>query len=152
MRKKERANGLMNIDKYQIFNEKVKETKRSILDLLIKIKRERQSIVGYGAHAEAHTLLNYCGIKSDFLDYTVDRNPLKQGKYIAGVHLPILNPEHIRKTKPNKIIVLPWNIKDEIMKQMSHVSEWGGQFIVFIPNITLYSSEGIQSHGHPGNT
>jgi SAM-dependent methyltransferase len=144
MRKKEKERGLMEINKYLSFNERVKESKRSILELLINLKREKQSVVGYGAHAEAHTLLNYCGVKTDFLDYTVDRNPLKQGKYIAGVHIPILNPDIIKETKPNKVIVLPWNIKTEIMKQMSHIGDWGGEFIVLIPHVTPYSSDGVE--------
>jgi len=149
MRQKEKKYGLSEIDKYLSFAEGVIETKISILDTFIKLKRRNESIVGYGAHAEAHTLLNYCGIQKDFLDYTVDRNPAKQGKFIAGVHIPILHPDRIQETKPNKIIVLPWNIKTEIMSQMSHISSWGGQFIVLIPRVTLYSADGIQINETP---
>jgi 2-polyprenyl-3-methyl-5-hydroxy-6-metoxy-1,4-benzoquinol methylase len=144
MRQKEKKYGLLEIDKYLSFAKGVTESKRSILDTLIKLKRRNESIVGYGAHAEAHTLLNYCGVQQDFLDYTVDRNPGKQGKYIAGVHIPILHPDRIQETKPNKVIVLPWNIKNEIMSQMSHIGNWGGQFIVLIPRVTLYSADGIE--------
>jgi SAM-dependent methyltransferase len=144
MREREKAEGLTEINKYLTFAEKVKETKRSILDLLITIKRKKESIVGYGAHAEAHTLLNYCSIRSDFLDYTVDRNPYKQGKFIAGVRLPIFSPDKIQETKPHFVLVLPWNIKHEIMNQMSQIGNWGGKFIVFIPEVKLYNSEGTE--------
>ncbi len=125
-----------------MFSEKVKETKRSILDLLIELKRNRKSIVGYGAHAEAHTLLNYCCIRSDFLEYTVDRNPHKQGKFIAGVRIPICHPDRIEETKPDYVVVLPWNIKNEIMNQISYIGRWGGKFILLIPETKMYNAEG----------
>jgi len=144
LRRKEILNGLTNIKTYILFNEKVKETKRKILSTLIKINQKNKLIVGYGAHAEAHTLLNYCGITPDFLEYTVDRNPYKQGKFIAGVHIPILKPENILKTKPEYVVILPWNIKEEIMKQMKHVSLWKGRFIVLIPEVKLYSADGFE--------
>jgi len=144
LKERENVAGLTKIDKYLMFSEKVKETKRSILDLLIKLKRNRKSIVGYGAHAEAHTLLNYCCIRSDFLEYTVDRNLDKQGKFLAGVLLPIFHPAKIEETKPDYVVILPWNIKSEIMNQLSHIREWSGRFILLIPETKMYNAEGVE--------
>jgi len=142
IRRKEEAAGLATLEKYTSFAEKVRATKRNILDFLIKTKREKKSIVGYGAHAEAHTLLNYCGVGTDFLDYTVDRNPLKQGRFIAGVRVPIFHPDKIIETKPDYVLILPWSIKREIMSQMSAVGEWGGRFVVPIPRVAVFESNG----------
>ena len=144
LRDKEQVDGLTEIENYLFFAERVKEAKRSILDFLIRIKRNKKSIVGYGAHAEAQTLLNYCGIGVDFIDYTVDRNPVKQGKFIAGIHIPIFHPDKIIETKPDFIMILPWNIKKEIMSQMSQIGDWGGQFVVPIPKVALYNADGTE--------
>ena len=144
LRAKEKADGLAEIEKYLFFAEKVKQTKRNILSCLIALKNQNKLIVGYGAHAEAHTLLNYCGISSDFMDYTVDRNPYKQGKFLAGTRLHILNPDKIKETKPDYVMVLPWSIKGEIMNQMSYIGEWGAKFIVPLPEVTVYNSNGTQ--------
>jgi 2-polyprenyl-3-methyl-5-hydroxy-6-metoxy-1,4-benzoquinol methylase len=151
MRESEEANGFTRIEKYLSFAKKVKKTKRNILHFLINVKCRNESIVGYGAHAEAHTLLNYCGIDSDFLDYTVDRNPAKQGKFLAGIHLPIFHPDKICETEPDYIMILPWNIKEEIMNQMSCVGKWGGRFIVPIPRVTIYSADGTEISGETQN-
>ena len=120
------------------FAEKVKETKRKLLDFLISAKREGKSIAGYGAPGKGNTLLNYCGIRTDFLDYTVDRNPYKQGKFLPGTHIPIHDPEKIRETKPDYLLILPWNFKEEIMEQTSYIREWGGEFVVPIPEVKVY--------------
>ena len=144
MRESEESNGFTRIEKYLSFAKKVKETKRDILYFLINAKRRKKSIVGYGAHAEAHTLLNYCGIGSDFLDYTVDRNPAKQGKFLAGIHLPIFHPDKICETEPDYVMILPWSIKEEIMNQMSCIGKWGGRFMVPIPRVTLYNADGTK--------
>ena len=144
LKKKEQTAGLIKTEKYLMFSEKVKEIKRSILDLLIKLKYNRKSIVGYGAHAEAHTILNYCCIRSDFLDYTVDINPKKQGKFIAGVRIPIFHPSKIEETKPDYVVVLPWNIKNEIMNQISYIGRWGGKFILLIPETKMFNAEGVE--------
>jgi len=144
LRDREREDGLTEIENYLVFAERVKEAKRDILDILIKVKRNRKSIVGYGAHAEAQTLLNYCGIGVDFLDYTVDRNPVKQGKFIAGIHIPIFHPDKIKETKPDYVMILPWSIKKEIMNGMSHIGDWGGRFIVPIPKVALYNANGTE--------
>jgi SAM-dependent methyltransferase len=138
MRKTERDAGLDRIDTYRNFGEQVKETKRKLLEFLIDAKRAGKSIVGYGAPGKGNTLLNYCGIRTDFIDYTVDRNPYKQGKLLPGTHIPILHPDRIRETRPDYVLILPWNFKDEIMAQMANIREWGGQFVVPIPEVRVY--------------
>jgi ABC-type Fe3+-hydroxamate transport system substrate-binding protein len=116
-----------------LFAERVKETKRKLLEFLIEAKRKGKVIVGYGAPGKGNTLLNYCGIRSDFIEYTVDRNPYKQGKFLPGTHIPIYAPEKISETKPDYVFILPWNFRDEIMQQMGFIREWGGKFVVPIP-------------------
>jgi hypothetical protein len=134
---KERAYGLDGDAVYSAWNESVKETKRELLQLLISLKRNGKSIVGYGAPAKAVTLLNFCGIATDFLDFTVDRAPSKQGRYLPGVRLPILSPEAIFEARPDYVLILPWNIKDEIEAQMDGIRSWGGRFIVPVPKATI---------------
>jgi 2-polyprenyl-3-methyl-5-hydroxy-6-metoxy-1,4-benzoquinol methylase len=129
--------GLRRVETYGRFAEQVKETKRNLLEFLIAAKRAGKSIVGYGAPAKGNTLLNYCGIGNDFLDYTVDRNPRKQGRYLPGSHLPICNPDRVRETRPDYLLILPWNLKDEIMQQMALIREWGGRFVVPIPRVEV---------------
>jgi SAM-dependent methyltransferase len=133
LRARELALGFNRLQTYQNFAEQVKSTKRKILSLLIDLKNRGKSIVGYGAPGKGNTLLNYCGIRTDMLSYTVDRNPYKQGKYTPGTHIPIFSPDRLRDTRPDYVFILPWNLKDEISAQMSFVREWGGQFIVPIP-------------------
>ena len=138
LRTQEEAAGLTQMRTYDAFSEKVKETKRKLLEFLIKVKREGKTVCGYGAPGKGNTLLNYCGIRTDFLDYTVDRNPYKQGKFTPGTHIPILSPDRIRETRPDYLFILPWNFKDEIIGQMSYIRDWGGRFIVPIPEIGVY--------------
>ena len=138
LRAREEAAGYTRIETYQSFAEQVKETKRALLDFLIKAKRAGKQIAGYGAPGKGNTLLNYCGIRTDFVDYTVDRSPHKQGKFLPGTHIPIHSPDRIRETKPDYLLILPWNLKDEIMKQNEYIREWGGQFVVPIPTVTVY--------------
>jgi hypothetical protein len=133
LRAKEHAAGLLRLDYYAAFEERVRDTKRQLLEFLIHAKRQGRTIVGYGAPGKGNTLLNYCGIRTDFLPYTVDRNPYKQGKFLPGSHIPICAPEKIRETRPDFVLILPWNLKDEIMAQMACIRAWGGQFIVPIP-------------------
>ena len=114
------------------------ETKRSLLEFLIRARREGASIVGYGAPAKGNTLLNYCGVGRDFIDYTVDRSPEKQGRFLPGTRIPIHPPERIRQTRPDYVFILPWNLKDEIMQQMSDIREWGGRFFVAIPEVRTF--------------
>ena len=125
------------MDCYFAFGERVKGIKRGILDFFTKTKKEGKSIVGYGAPAKGNTLLNYCGIKTDLLDYTVDLNPYKQNKYLPGSHIPIYAPDRIKETKPDFVFILPWNLKDEIIDQISYVRKWGGKFVVPIPKIQV---------------
>jgi hypothetical protein len=118
---------------YSTFGERVKETKRKMLQILIDLKRQGKRISGYGAPGKGNTLLNYCGIRGDFLDYTVDRSPYKHGRYTPGTHIEIFSPEKIRRDRPDYLFILPWNLKDEIIRQLSFIKEWGGKFIVPIP-------------------
>lgn len=136
---REKAACLDRLETYALFEEKVKETKRKLLGFLIEAKRKGKTIVGYGAPGKGNTLLNYCGIRGDFLDYTVDRNRYKQGKFLPGTHIPILVPEKLKETKPDYVLILPWNLKTEIMAQVGYIREWGGQFLVPIPEVHVYS-------------
>lgn len=131
------AAGLTQLETYDGFPEKVRETKRRLLEFLIRAKREGKTIVGYGAPAKGNTLLNYCGIRTDFIDYTVDRNPHKQGKFLPGTHIPIHHPDRVRETRPDYLLILPWNLKDEIIEQMEYVREWGCKFVTPIPSIEV---------------
>jgi SAM-dependent methyltransferase len=129
--------GLRCVGGYSSFSEAVKKTKRDLLNFLITAKEDGKRICGYGAPGKGNTLLNYCGIGTDFLDFTVDRNPYKHGRYTPGMHIPIRPVEQIRLARPDYILILPWNLKDEIIKQMNYVREWGCKFIVPIPTVTI---------------
>jgi len=137
MRTQEADFGLGQLETYTGFAHKVCETKQALLEFLIKAKRDKKSVVGYGAAAKGNTLLNYCGIRSDFLDYVVDNSLYKQGLYLPGTRLPIYSPEKIRETKPDYILILPWNLKKEIMDQMAYVREWGAKFVIPIPSVQV---------------
>jgi hypothetical protein len=137
LRQREEAAGYRQIETYTRFEEQVRETKRKLLELLIAAKREGKRIVGYGAPGKGNTLLNYCGIRTDFIEFTVDRNPYKQGKFLPGTHIPIQHPSRIEEVRPDYIFILPWNFKDEILAQLAHAREWGAKFIVPIPQATL---------------
>lgn len=138
LKAREVAGGLTRMDYYFSFGERVKETKRKLLEFLITAKRDGKSISGYGAPGKGNTLLNYCGIRTDFLDYTVDRNPYKHGRFTPGTHIPIHPVDEIKETRPDYLLILPWNLKDEIMQQMSFIRTWGGGFIVPIPEVRVY--------------
>jgi SAM-dependent methyltransferase len=129
--------GLSQVERYDTFAEQVRETKRKLLEFLITAKRAGKQVVGYGAPGKGNTLLNYCGIGTDFLDYTVDRSPHKQGRYTPGAHIPILHPDRIRETRPDYVLILPWNLKEEISRQMAFIREWGGRFVVPIPEVRV---------------
>jgi SAM-dependent methyltransferase len=139
LKEHERVAGFTLIARYTNFEEQVRETKRKLLEFLIKVKRADKTVVGYGAPGKGNTLLNYCGIRTDFLDYTVDRNPYKHGKFLPGTHIPIYPPSKIQETRPDYVLILPWNFQDEIIEQMSFIRDWGGQFAVPIPELTVYS-------------
>ncbi len=137
LREAELAAGLSQMDTYEAFAEKVINTKMRLLEFLIDAKRNGKQIAGYGAPAKGNTLLNYCGIGSEFIDFTVDLSPHKQGKYLPGTHIPVYAPEEIIQHKPDYLIILPWNIKDEIIKQMDVIRSWGGRFVIPIPLIEV---------------
>lgn len=139
LQQRELRAGLTELTYYADFAERVKETKRKLLEFLIQARRAGKTVVGYGAPGKGNTLLNYCGIRTDFLDYTVDRNPYKQGKFLPGTHIPIYAPDKIAETRPDYVLILPWNFKDEIMQQMSYIREWGGQFVVPIPEAKVFA-------------
>jgi SAM-dependent methyltransferase len=135
---REEKAGLTYLEHYLAFGEQVKETKRKFLEFLIAAKREKKFVVGYGAPAKGNTLLNYCGVGSDLINYTVDRSPHKQGRFLPGTHIPIYSPDRIRETMPDYLLILPWNLKDEIMDQMKCIKQWNGRFVVPIPEVRLY--------------
>ncbi|MEO5719619.1 MAG: class I SAM-dependent methyltransferase [Chthoniobacterales bacterium] len=137
VKSREKDWGVTQLEPYRAFGKKVEATKHNILQFLIEAKANRKTIAGYGAPGKGNTLLNYCGIRTDFLDYTVDRNPYKQGKYTPGTRIPIYPPEHIRETKPDFLFLLPWNLKDEIFAQNAFIREWGGRFVVPIPEVQV---------------
>ncbi|HEX4562639.1 MAG TPA: class I SAM-dependent methyltransferase [Gemmatimonadales bacterium] len=139
LRAREQRAGVDTVPYYQSFGAQVEETKRALLDFLIDAKRQGKRIVGYGAPGKGNTLLNYCGVGRDFLDFTVDRNPHKHGKYLPGTHIPILQPEAIADARPDYILILPWNLKDEIATQLAYVREWGGRCVVPIPTTQILS-------------
>lgn len=138
MLQKELDNGMRSLDHYLDYREKVNLTKRKLLEFLIEQKEAGKSIVGYGAPAKGNTLLNYCGIRSDFLDYTVDLSPHKQNKFLPGTHIPVYAPEKIMETKPDFILILPWNLSAEISEQMKEVREWGCKFVVTMPSLKIF--------------
>jgi hypothetical protein len=138
LKEREKSWGIRNLDVYQAFGDKVKASKREILKFLIEANNAEKSVVGYGAPGKGNTLLNYCGIRGDLIQYTVDRNPYKQGKFTPGTHIPIYPPEKIKETKPDFVFILPWNLKNEIAQQMDFIREWGGRFVVPIPQLKVY--------------
>ncbi len=137
LRAREETAGLDRLETYASFTEQVHETKRRLLEFLIGARRRGKRIAGYGAPGKGNTLLNYCGIRTDFVEYTVDRNPYKHGKFLPGTHIPIHPPERIRETRPDYVLILPWNLKDEIMEQNAYIRGWGGQFVVPIPDVKV---------------
>jgi SAM-dependent methyltransferase len=137
MRKQESDFGLTNMDTYTSFDEKVKTTKRKLLRFLVDAKEAGKSIVGYGAAAKGVTLVNYCGVGADLIDYVVDKSPYKQNHHMPGVRVPIYGPEKIFETKPDYVLILPWNLKKEISNEMAKIRDWGGKFVVPIPEVTV---------------
>ena len=136
---RERAAGLADLATYVGYGARVAEDKRQIVSLLIDLKRQGLSIAGYGAPAKGNTLLNYCGVGRDFLDFTCDANPHKQGHVLPGTHIPVLAPEAIAERRPDVVLILPWNIKDEIMQQLSYIRDWGGRFAAArVPELRLF--------------
>jgi hypothetical protein len=134
----EKKAGLASPQGYKRFAEQVKETKFVLVEFLLSAARQGKRVAGYGAPGKSATLLHYCGIGKDLIEYTVDRSPHKQGRFLPGSHIPIYHPDRIRETKPDYIVILPWNLKDEIIGQLQFIREWGGRFVVPIPKLTIY--------------
>lgn len=130
--------GLASAKGYERFAQQVKETKWALLEFLLKAKREGKTVAGYGAPGKSATLLHFCGIGKDLIEYTVDRSPYKQGRYLPGNHIPVYAPDRIQETRPDYVLILPWNLKDEIISQLQFIREWGGRFVVPIPKVTIY--------------
>ena len=145
LRRHERELGVESIGYYTTFADRVRRTKRDLLRFLIDARDKGAHVVGYGAPGKGNTLLNYCGIRTDLLDYTVDRNPHKQGRYLPGTHIPIEHPDRIAETRPDHVLILPWNLRDEIAAQLSYVRTWGGQLVVPIPRLDV-----VEDHGTIG--
>jgi len=137
LRQREIDDGFLTLERYRGFDEQVKRTKRKLLSFLIDAKQRGKKICGYGAPGKGNTLLNYCGIRTDFLDFTTDANPYKQGKFTPGARIPIVAPEMIRTARPDYVLILPWNLREEITKQAAYIREWGGQFVVPIPEVRV---------------
>ena len=137
LRRAETEDGFLTLERYLGFGAQVKRTKRELLSFLIQARQAGKSIVGYGAPGKGNTLLNYCGIRTDLLDFTVDANPYKQGKYTPGTRIPIFAPEKIREARPDYVLILAWNLSDEICKAASYVRQWGGRFVVPIPKARI---------------
>jgi len=137
LKERERAAGLDRLETYTGFADSMREVKRNLLEFLIDAKREGKTVAAYGAAAKGTTLLNYCGVRSDFIDYVLDRNPHKQGTFLPGVRIPIHGPEHADETKPDFLLILVWNLTDEIVEQMAHIREWGGRFVVPLPEVRV---------------
>ena len=133
----EAAAGLPDMAAYLGFGERVRRCKRALLTFLITARSNARTVVGYGAPAKGNTLLNYCGIREDLLAYTVDRSPHKQGRFLPGTHIPIHSPDHIRADRPDYVLVLPWNLRDEITDQLAFIRDWGGRFVVPIPSVEV---------------
>ena len=133
----EKEAGMERLETYRDFGRRVEQVKFELLSFLIDARKRGKAVVGYGAPGKGNTLLNYCGIRTDLLAYTVDRNPYKHGRFTPGTHIPIFAPEQIGKTKPDYVLILPWNLKDEIQAQLSYITEWGGQCVVPIPTPTV---------------
>ena len=130
--------GLSSAEGYKTFARQVQQTKFALLEFLIAAAKEGRSVAGYGAPGKSATLLHYCGIGKELISYTVDRSPYKQGRFLPGTHIPIHHPDQIRETKPDYVLILPWNLKDEIMAQLQFIRQWGGRFVVPIPQVTVY--------------
>jgi hypothetical protein len=138
IREMESKAGLGEIDTYPKFKENVEAIKRGLLSFLIEAKSAKKKVVAYGAAAKGNTLLNYCGIRRDFIDYVADLNPHKQGLYTPGTHIPVYSPDKITETKPDYVLILPWNLKDEVSLQLSEIRSWGGKFVVPIPSLQVF--------------
>jgi SAM-dependent methyltransferase len=138
LKARERQLNLESLEGYKQFSVRVQQLRADLLNFFLKCKHQGKKVVGYGAPAKGNTLLNFCGIRSEFLDFTVDRSPHKQGRFLPGTHIPIYSVDKIAQEKPDYLFVLPWNLKEEIVKQMAFIKEWGGKFVVPIPQLEIF--------------
>jgi 2-polyprenyl-3-methyl-5-hydroxy-6-metoxy-1,4-benzoquinol methylase len=138
LRQAEDAAGLKKLDTYQAFSERVKDVKCDLIEFLVRARREGKRVAGYGAPAKGNTLLNYCGVGPELIAYTVDRSPHKQNTLLPGTHIPVYSPDRISEDKPDYVLILPWNLRDEISSQMASIRSWGGRFVVPIPSIEVF--------------
>jgi hypothetical protein len=138
LRARELAAGVDQLQYYADFSEQVIRTKHNLLEFLIDARRQGKTVAGYGAPGKGNTLLNYCGVRTDFLQYTVDRNPYKQDRFLPGTHIPIHRPERLEQTQPDYILIMPWNLKEEITAQLQYARDWGARFVVAIPELQVY--------------
>ena len=134
---RERELGFDRIDGYSAFAPRAMETKWRLLEFLISCRRDGRRVVGYGAPGKGNTLLNYCGIRTDLLEFTVDRNPYKQGQFLPGTRIPIHEPEQLERSQPDFVLILPWNLSDEIVAQLAHLRDQGVRFVVPIPEVRV---------------
>jgi 2-polyprenyl-3-methyl-5-hydroxy-6-metoxy-1,4-benzoquinol methylase len=141
MRENEAQSGFGSIRAYTAFQNNVRKIKEDTLDLLARLKRRGKTIAGYGAPAKGNTFLNYCGLTGADIPYTVDKNPHKQGRFLPGSHIRIENPDKIKETRPDYVLILPWNIKEEVMEQISFIRDWGGEFVTAIPKLEIHSNK-----------
>jgi hypothetical protein len=132
------AAGVSELDYYRGFQAKADQVKSDLLSFLLQQEQARKKVAAYGAAAKGNTLLNYCGIKKDMISFVVDASPHKQGKFLPGSHIPVVGEEEIRRAKPNYVIILPWNIQEEIVDQLSYIREWNAKFVVPIPEIKIF--------------
>ena len=137
LQRKEDQEGISSIELYQGFQEKAEDIKVNFLSFLLKAKKSGLSVVGYGAAAKGNTLMNFSGIRPDLLAYVVDKSSAKQGKYMPGSRLPIVDEIQLKKDQPNYVVIFPWNIKNEVIEQLNYIKEWGGKFVIFIPSIQV---------------
>ena len=137
LKAREVAGGYDRPEGYEGFEDKVRRVKRDLVRFLIGAREAGKTVAGYGAAAKGNTLLNYCGVGVDLLDYVVDLNPMKQNRFLPGVRIPVLSPDAIADRKPDYVLILPWNIRDEVIKQLSSIREWGGKFVIAIPSLTV---------------
>jgi SAM-dependent methyltransferase len=137
LRRREEEAGLTRLETYAAFDGAVREVKRELVEFLDGARAAGESVAGYGAAAKGNTLLNYCGVTTDHVQYVVDRSPYKQGRLLPGTRIPVHSPEHVMQTRPDYLLILPWNLRDEIVEQMSSIREWGGRFVVPIPSVTV---------------
>ena len=139
MLEKELKNGIDDMAYYQGFQPRAMTIKREVLGFLLEQKALGKTVAAYGAAAKGNTLLNYCGVKSDLIDFVADANPAKQEKFLPGSHIPVVDPDQLRASRPDIVIIMPWNIRDEVVEALSYIGEWGGQFAIFIPQLELLS-------------